>query len=347
MFDYIIVGQGLAGSILSWELKKRGASIKVLDKIGGSSRIAAGLINPITGRRIVKSWRIDDLMPQAQATYKDLEKHLGINIWHERSILRTFKNSADENEWHLRAAWDDYRPFCAENADPSVWQDKIEKFVGFGEILQSAHVNLPLLLDTYRTYLIDNEELIDEEFDFNNFTIEEHFVIYKGIVAQKIIFADGAKGAENPFFDWLPWNLDKGECLIAAIEDFPKDKIFKHNFAIVPMPDTQNSFWVGATNEWKSSDELPTENKKTLIVNELENVLKTKFSILEHRAAFRPTVKDRRPFIGLHPNFRSLAIFNGFGTKGTSLVPYFAVHFADALYLNTPLDSEVNIERFL
>ena len=57
--DYLIIGQGLAGSLLAWELIQRRCSVVVVDNGNeNASQIAAGLINPITGMRFVKYYSL-------------------------------------------------------------------------------------------------------------------------------------------------------------------------------------------------------------------------------------------------------------------------------------------------
>ncbi|HBA65740.1 MAG TPA: FAD-dependent oxidoreductase, partial [Methylococcaceae bacterium] len=56
--DFLIVGQGLAGSLLAFELIQRNAQVMVVDDgRENASEVAAGLINPVTGIRLVKSDR--------------------------------------------------------------------------------------------------------------------------------------------------------------------------------------------------------------------------------------------------------------------------------------------------
>ena len=205
---------------------------------------------------------------------------------------------------------------------------------------------------------------INEPFAFDDLVIEENAVIYKNIRAKKIIFAEGAAATQNPYFSWLPFNLDKGELLLVRIPNLNLTAIFKHKISIVPLHDLKNPtsdiqnpqytegsyfenlYWVGATNAWHFEHDLPTEAHKQLIVNELREILNCPFEVVAHHAAIRPTVKDRRPFIGQHPEFPVLGIFNGFGTKGGSLVPFFAAQFVDNLLNGTPLEKEVDIKRF-
>jgi glycine oxidase len=381
--DYIIVGQGIAGSILAYFLRKNGQKVVIIDGDTegslSSSKVAAGVINPITGRRFVKSWRIDALLPVAKRTYQELENLLNILIWHDRRIVRTLKDTEEENNFLLRRTYPDYAVFCGETASSleelasrrkigtssSVKPDFFNDFHAFAETTNSAQVNLPLLVTHLRDYFIDNQLFINDIFSFDDLVIEANFVRYKNIKAKKIIFAEGAAGAENPYFSWLPFNLDKGELLLVRIPDLNLGTIFKHKISIVPLHDVENGenteelvpiflresyfenlYWVGATNAWIFDNNLPTEANKQLIMNELHEILNCPFEIIAHQAAIRPTVKDRRPFIGWHPQFPNLGIFNGFGTKGASLVPFFAEQFVDNVLNQTPLDKDVNISRF-
>ena len=66
--DFLLIGQGLAGSALGYRLKKAGKKIKLIDlpSENKSSRVAAGLYNPVTGRKMVKTWNADLLSPEIQ-----------------------------------------------------------------------------------------------------------------------------------------------------------------------------------------------------------------------------------------------------------------------------------------
>lgn len=375
--DYIIVGQGIAGSLLAYFLRENGQKVRVIegDTEGGlsASKIAAGVINPITGRRFVKSWRIDELLPSAKRTYQELERVLNVPLWHDRSIIRTLRDTEEENNFLLRRTYPDYAHFCGETSASlkEMLEDSatlsamcFNSFPAFADIKNGAQVNLPLLVAELRAYFIENQCFINEKFSADDLIMGDNFVTYKNIKAKKIIFAEGAAGAMNPYFSWLPFNLDKGELLLVRIPDLNLSAIFKNKISIVPLhdvgcrmsdvgvlpksdiPNPKSLYWVGATNAWAFDNALPTEDHKQLIINELQEILNCPFEIIAHHAAIRPTVRDRRPFIGLHPQFSVLGIFNGFGTKGASLIPFFAEQFVDSLLNDKPLEKEVDIRRF-
>ena len=87
--EYIIVGQGICGTFLSYYLHKAGKKIVVYDeaKPFTSSKVASGIINPVTGRRIVRTWMIEDVMPFAVNIYQQLEKELNVSIIQQTNIL--------------------------------------------------------------------------------------------------------------------------------------------------------------------------------------------------------------------------------------------------------------------
>ncbi len=355
--DFIIVGQGLAGSVLAYNLLKKGQKVVIIDNYteGGrksSSQIAAGVINPITGIRFVKSWRIDEFLPVARTLYLEIEKVLGIKIWHERLIFRTLRNIEDENNWLLRSTFPDYQPYFG-NTPPSVSdrnKDNYKPFYALSQVKNAAQVNLPALVQAFRNHFEKEQILLTDNFDANELSFSENDITYKDLKALKIIFCEGIYAINNPYFNYLPFNPDKGELLLVRIPNLNLNHIFKSKMAIVPLHDTEGGqkdlYWVGATNTWNFENDLPNDANKELIVSELNKTLNMPFEIIEHCAAVRPTVKDRRPFLGMHPKFPQLGIFNGFGTKGASLIPFWAEHFSSFLLEDKMLDKDVDIQRF-
>ena len=355
--DFIIVGQGLAGSVLAYLLLKKGQKVVVIDKYTegskkSSSQIAAGVINPITGMRFVKSWRIDEFLPVARAFYLEIEKVLGIKIWHERLIFRILRNIEDENNWLLRSTFPDYQSYFGNNTPlvSEYYKSKFKPFYALSEVKNGAQVNLPALVQAFQQYFEQKQILLIDNFDVNELFISDNSTTYKDLKASKIIFCEGINAMRNPYFNYLPFNPDKGELLLVRIPNLDLNHIFKNKVAIVPLHDTEGGqkdlYWVGATNAWTFENDLPNEVNKELIINELHKILNIPFEVIDHRAAIRPTVKDRRPFLGIHPQYAPLGIFNGFGTKGASLVPFWAEHFSSFLLNGEAIENDVDIQRF-
>ena len=114
---------------------------------------------------------------------------------------------------------------------------------------------------------------------------------------------------------------------------------------LAPMS-IQHHYWVGSNYLWAFEDEAPSEEFYNKTISHLKHWLRVPFKVLFHKAAIRPATIERRPFVGLHPQHRSVGILNGMGTKGTSLAPYFAWQLSHHLVHDTPINPEVAVERF-
>lgn len=342
--DFLIIGQGIAGSMLAWFLVKTGKSIYIIDEFNSNSasRVATGVINPITGKRLVKSWRIDELLPFAKRTYTELEMELGVTIFSETTIHRIFSNKEDYDFFRQKKELDELPEYVRSLQEvPACFRD-----VRFGGIsIQGVHlVDYSRLLPALRKRFSEKNQLSEEKFQQQELKMENGKVIYKNIEASKIIFCEGSSAADNPFFANLPFNLAKGEALTVEIPGFHQTHIWHKGIFIAPLG--RDVYRVGATYQWDFTDALPSEEGRVELEKKLQRAVSLPYKIVNHVAAIRPTVKDRRPYIGLHPEHPEVGIFNGMGTKGASLAPFFARQFADFLTTGNPLNGEVGISRF-
>jgi glycine oxidase len=145
----------------------------------------------------------------------------------------------------------------------------------------------------------------------------------------------------------VPFKPTKGQILTVKTDgSLTADRIYNQQFLLFPTEE-KDVFKLGATYEWDVLNEIPTKKSTEELLAKAEKVLNVKFEVLEERAAIRPTVIDRRPVIGVHPEHENLLLFNGMGTKGVMIAPYFAKHLIDFIYDNQELDAEANLNRFL
>lgn len=343
--DFILVGQGIAGSLLYYTLSKAGANCIVIDnkKSNSASRVAAGLINPVTGRRLVKSWMIDDLIPAFKKIYGEIETDFDIKILHEKQLT-----------WHLPATdiVEAFEKRLHTTTDFLVQANSEETSAYFnfpfkaGNVQPCFIVAVPLILDSIRNDAASKSRLLNEQFDHQQLQIGSDFVQYKNLRASKIIFCEGNAATTNPWFASLPYSLNKGEALILSIKNLPCNKIYKFKQTLVPLPGTESTWWYGSNYVWEFENDQPTSRYRETSEKELQSWLKLPFKIVEHKAAIRYATVERRPFIGFHPAQPNVGIFNGWGTKGCSLVPYFAEQFASSIANGTPINPEVDVRRF-
>lgn len=346
-YDFLIVGQGLAGTLVSWFLRKHHQQNVIHIDRGhatASSSAAAGLMNPITGRRYVKSWRFDDLLPVALSTYEDLEKELGVNLINRRNIIRSLFNRREENDWLARTGDPAYQQYMLDEPDLQNYRNYIRPAFRYGEVQHSAQVDIGRLISAFRQKLKQEDRILEEAFVYGELSVQPGAVGYKGITAKAVIFAEGAQAADNPFFGFLPFGGAKGQAIWVRIPGVHFAKILKQRIFIVPWRD--DTYWIGSTNANRFPHDQPTEEARQFLHDRLADILTVPFQIIGHRAAIKPTVRDRRPFLGRHPQYANVYIFNGLGTKGTSLGPYWAKHLCAFILKNGILEKEVDISRF-
>lgn len=347
MDPILIIGQGLAGTIISHELLKRNIPHKVLDNNHktAATKAAAGIINPITGRRYVKSWMIDELLPAAKQTYVELEQLLDLKLVTQANILRALEDLPQENRWNEATSRPGYQAYVEENVQLGNYTNLVKVRPSYGEIKGSMQVAVPLLISAYRKLLLAKDLLIVKEFDYNSYNPSQNLFELAGQTFAKLIFCDGYRAIQNPLFSDLPFQPAKGESFVIEMEEPLPAKLLRDKIYIAPL--TSTTFWTGGGYEWEDLSSEPTEAFKAKWSEKLDELLTVDYKIQLHQAGIRPSVKGRRPLLGRHNRHPHIYLFNGLGTKGTSLAPYWSREFMQLLLNDKPISPEVDLNRFL
>jgi len=334
--DFLIVGAGLAGSVLAWTLKEHGARVLLVSdsEIPAASRAAAGLINPVTGQRLVLQANIAALLEEAERFYETIESRFDIKLLHRIDMLRLFRNDREREAWEKRKADHDYREFIGT---------RLIRSDGFMQH-HTGWLDTNLLLDTLHAEMRSTATLIEAAFDHAEPTVSDGSVRWQAIITKKTIFCEGWRGMHNPWFSYLPFQPAKGEIL--TMQGKSPQYIINRGRWLLPVGD--NRFKLGATYDWRHLNDQPTQEAKNELLDALPELLAntSPAEVSEHVAGIRPGTMDKQPFIGLHPEHPSLSIFNGFGSKGSLLIPWHANRFADYLLDGIPLPSDCDISRF-
>jgi glycine/D-amino acid oxidase-like deaminating enzyme len=228
--------------------------------------------------------------------------------------------------------------------EPDLWKDYFSYDFGYGAITPCYLVNLPVLLPAYRQLLKASNSVLEEKFDVAQLQVQTDKIHYKNITARAIIFCDGIASFNNPWFASLPFAPNKGEVLLVEANDMPTHHIFKKGINWVPW--RENIFWVGSSYEWEFADDQPTTAFRERTMAALQQWVKAPIRLLDHKASVRPATIERRPFVGFHPHQPAIGIFNGMGTKGCSLAPFFAQQLVEHIHRQQPLQPEADVKRF-
>ncbi len=342
--DYIIVGLGLAGLAFAEELIQANKSFLVYeDNSQTSSLVAGGVYNPVILKRFTPVWNAKNQLKIALPFYKSLEEKLSIHLDYKFSTRKVFKNIEDQNNWFIASD----KPLLSEYMNPEVIHEKIDAIhgnFGFGEVLQTGRIDTNLLIKNYREYLLKEKRIRFEKFEHTQIDFLENEVIYKEIKANRIVFCEGFGIKQNPYFNDLPLNEAKGETITIHAPELKVNFLIKSTLFVLPLGN--DLYKVGATFNWKDKTSLPTEEGKSELVEKLKKVMNVSYTIVNHTAGIRPTVKDRRPLVGIHSKYAQMAILNGLGTRGVMISPTIAKELYNHLEFGISLDKEININRF-
>ena len=374
--DFLIIGQGLAGSMLAFELINRGHTVMVLDNshYGSSSYVAAGIINPITGHRLNLTTGFVDFFQRANAFYKDLEEVFSQEFIRSVEQVRLIKNKGQASYFDKRMQEPCYQDFL-HTSDQQQLFSKPE--YGCASIKQTSVVDTKSLLKEIQTWLkqqsayqqikidysriditdsgvgysdicdasINNSDLNKIELnnlDFNNFDTnnsENHGRHEINLNAKYLIFCEGYQAINNPWLKHLPFKLAKGEILSVKPNSI-KQAMLSWGSWLVPTND--GAFKLGANYDWNSTELEKTESVKQKLLDSLASHTNIKKpDLVNHEVGVRPTTIDRQAFVGPIKALKNTYCFNGFGSKGCLTIPTHVDLLCDHILNGSPLPEEL------
>ncbi len=344
MFDYIIVGFGVAGFSLAQQLEENKQNYVVFDNQSQqSTRIAGGMFNPVILKRFTPAWQADEMLPYALLQFQKAELTYGKKYIHYIDIYRKLTGVEEQNNWV--AASD--KPVMSKYMQDIRFEslDGIEAPYGFGVLKGTGIVNVSQLLDDAIAGLKKHRKIFFEDFDYSQLQILDTHIVYKDIKARKIVFAEGYGIKNNPFFKDLPLKGTKGEMLIIE-SDANIPYIVKSNVFIAPNVAQKGQYYIGATYHWEDKTNTPTKEARKHLEEKLSQLFTKPYKVVHQKAGIRPTVIDRRPLVGRHPDYQNVALLNGMGTRGVILAPTMAKQLFQYLEFDIPLMETVDIQRF-
>ncbi len=343
MIDYLIIGSGLAGIAFAETALQYNKSIIVIDSgVISSSKVAAGLYNPVILKRFTPVWNAKQQLDELESFYRNIENKLNCKFDYQVPILRKFFSIEEQNNWYVASDKVELNSFLSSNLITRKYSG-IDSPFDYGQVNRTGYVDVALLLEKFQEYLFLNQMFLKEAFDYSLLKINNG-IQYKDIKAKHIIFAEGFGMHSNPFFNDLPLDGAKGELLIIKAPNLSIDVIINTSVFILPLGNEM--FKIGATYNWTDKTDLPTEEGKNELIDRIKEIITCDFEIISHYAGVRPTVKDRKPLVGTHPIHSEIHILNGLGTRGVMLAPSLAKSLFNNIENGSPLEKEINCNRF-
>lgn len=346
-YDCFIFGGGLAGSVLAHTLIQQGKRPLVIDLPGKSrcSQVAAGLINPIGGRRLNLIWKAKTLIPFATSFYRSLEELHKTQFFHPRKIARLFASPDERKQWQKRESDADYHPWT-DSLDTLKTPQEISVSNKDGIAVKGAgYLDMPHLIQAIRSELVSQEFLIETEFDYSEIKATEDCVQWRNLSAPYAIFCEGHLATSNPWFPFIPYKPAKGIIgnIVSDVE-FNDTVIIKKHFL---LPRHDKTIAVGATYDWDHIDEIADAKSTAELEVFLDRMLGNQWKWTSIGAGIRPATAGAKPVVGPNPKNPRILSFNGFGSKGATQTPYFAQMLHHFIWNDEPLPSDVLPARFI
>ena len=336
--DYIIVGDGYAALFFAHQLIKNNKSFYLFSEGEKSaSMVSAGIINPAVLKRFTTFWLAQEQIDSLKKTLSEIEGYTHKNYLIEKPILRVFHDEKEKELWLKKSSEISFL------SNDFIKINSIKNPFGCGKVNHSARLNVRDFFTDLMNYLEQNSHLIKEKFDYNLVKTENS--TYKNIQFKNIIFAEGMAVKENPYFSEIPVEANKGHHLEVKIsEKIEDDFTIKKKHFIFPL--NENTYYYGGTYDREQTHHKIDDSAVEKLTNALAEFYPNDFEVTQVKFGFRPTVKDRRPIVGNHPEFKNLYVFNGLGARGILNGNYFAINLYHHLENGEEIYPEVDVKRF-
>lgn len=337
----LIIGGGLAGMSLAWRLHERGVPFLIVDRDEPqtSSKVAAGLITPITGMRLVLNWRIGTLYPEASAFYQERERELASQFYYQTRIVSLLLDDKAVEQWQKRHQQPEVQPYLNEAASVPLVDEAIFANPQGGFEQRGAWLDTAEFLAASQRYFESTGRWQQEEFPLP----EAHErVRWNGQTYTHTVFCIGWEAAKHPWFDWLPFRSGRGTVLQIKADTGGEKRIINRGCWLLPRGD--GTLRVGPTYEF-NFDHPNTSAPEAVagLESKLQALLKRPYQITGSQTAVRPIIQHRQALIGRHPLRPHIAFMNGLGSKGVLRAPWLARQLVEHLLDGKPIEPELDL----
>lgn len=356
--DLAVVGGGLAGCALVWEGIRRGYRVALVDKLkpSSSSRVAAGLVTPITGGRFALSWRFEEYYSAADSLYRFVQESTQRTFWSVAPALRIFTSSQQrtdfEERWTGPESAVDVGSLQVELLSASDLSGFAAPWGGFS-MSPAARLGTEAYVDATRAFLGQQGLLFDALVDLQHELVSTpQCMRIEGLDLQArwIALAQGLEARSNAWFGGLPLHPARGDVLEVFAGSKQIEHVVHRDGWIVPLGPSR--YLLGATYARDPQEcliESPVGLKaRAELIGRWESFFdepQADVQWIEQRASVRPASYDRHPLIGSHPEHRNLICLNGLGSKGSLMAPRLAQLLLDELEFRTPIEKVLRYDR--
>jgi glycine oxidase len=344
MTKSLIIGQGIAGSVLAWSLHWEDKTVHVVDRGRNitASRIAAGLVTPFTGRRLSKAGDFDESLTVAKEFYRRVEKETGASLFKEEPAERYFLDEV-EREFFLKERYETHRN------EIELINGKNGGVKGF-RMLRAARLRVSTFLEVTRSFFAEKGLFHQLELDStNDIEVSETGVQVPKLafVGQEVYFCQGYQPEENPWFPGIPDAPARGEILRLEIPDRTVKQVVHQGYWLAPATDQRenssaNEYLLGATYDRENLDLNETQRGRDELLHGLNEITTENYRVVRHYSAIRAGMKTRRPIAAREEKYPHVAILNGMGSKASLMAPITAQRLLNLMALKPETKGQEN-----
>ena len=336
---FLIIGGGLAGTTLAWRLHQRGLPFMIVDREEPftSSKVAAGLVTPITGMRLSLSWRFGELYPEALAFYRSLESMLGSRFYHETPIVQLLASEKAVAQWQKRRDQPEVQPYLTVQEPGPLVNDAI-----FANPLGGFVQKHGGWLDT-ASFLSASQRFFKNTDSWQRGELSPDEVTPRiGKDFTHAVFCIGWEAARHPWFNWVPFQSARGTVLQVTADTRGETRVVNNGCWLLPRGD--GTLRVGPTYELNfDQPNTPAQETVAALETRLRGLLKTRYDITGSQTGVRPIIARREALIGGHPARPGIAFMNGLGSKGVLRAPWVARQLIEHILDGKTIESELDL----
>ena len=337
--DYIIVGGGYAGIFFAHQLIKNNRTFIIFSENGKSaSQVSAGIVNPVVLKKFTTFWLANEQIDFLNKTLSEVTEYTGRNYLINENIHRIFHDKSEQELWLKKSDTEELQPFLYPEFKSL--KTVLNPFAT-GSVNLSARLNVQAFFDDFNAFFKKDSHLREDRFDYSKISGNT----YDDISFKHIVFCEGIGVKKNPFFSEIPVTANKGHHLkVKLSEPLDHQLTLKKKHFLFPINDEFHYY--GGTYDPNERGDQVDDFAKQQLIDGLSEFYPYDFEIQEVNFGFRPTVRDRRPILGRHPEHSDLYVLNGLGARGILNGCYFSNELYEHIENQKPLMPEVDLKRF-
>lgn len=334
--DTVIVGQGIAGTSLAWQLLWRGRNVRIIERGDRvtTSRVAAGIINPITGQRVALSWRVKEFFAEAVPFYRRTEQELGATFLTLLRHVRLLKNADEHARFEKKRADPAFAewlstPQPAPLLDPAQFAADDPGF----EMEHGGWLNVAAWLDASAAHFRRLGMYLEGEVPEESVSWQPDGALLslpQPLCARHVVWCTGHSASRSSLFPWLKWRSARGDILTIHAPELREQRMVVRGGWLLPLG-RDGLFRTGSTYDWAHLHAVPSPAGRAEIESRLHALLRVPWTTVDHQAGVRPIINESKAIASLHPGRPACGFFNGLGSKGVLHAPRISGQFAAVL----------------